>query len=104
MKKKFTSKSAFFNPGVLIGLGLCLIAVVLALLGFGFYPSQSAVAQPPAPRAQKSNIIVVHSIHNDVSPPLRDMPIGRSPEAKSEPHEENPNMPHRHRDGADHQV
>ena len=74
-----------------------MIGLVLALLGFGFYPNRSAVAQPPARKAQKSNIIVVHSIHNDLSPPLRDMPIIWSPEAKSELDGTNENLkiPHR---------
>src|SRR5262245_6040336 len=35
MKKKSTSKSAFFNPRVLIGLCIVLVGVVLALLGSG---------------------------------------------------------------------
>jgi hypothetical protein len=37
MKKKSTSKSAFFNLRVLIGLFVFLAGVFLALLSFGFF-------------------------------------------------------------------
>src|SRR5215831_17923634 len=37
MKKKTTSKSAFFNPRVLIGLGIVLVGVVLALAQLGVF-------------------------------------------------------------------
>src|SRR2546430_14958673 len=47
MKKFSASQSAFFNPRVLIGLAFCLIGLVLAMLAFGLYPSQSALAQGP---------------------------------------------------------
>src|SRR5207247_403073 len=41
MKKKSTSRSAFFNPRVLIGLGVVLAGVFLALLGSGVFSSQA---------------------------------------------------------------
>ena len=47
MKKKSTSKSAFFNPRFLIGFIFCLAGAFLALLGFGLYPGGSALAQGP---------------------------------------------------------
>ena len=47
MKKKSSSKSAFFNPRFLIGFIFCLAGVFLALLGFGLYPGGSALAQGP---------------------------------------------------------
>ena len=47
MKKKSTSKSAFFNPRFLIGFIFCLAGVFVALLGFGLYPGGSALAQGP---------------------------------------------------------
>ena len=89
------------NPRTLIDSSSCLITIVLAMLGFGFYPSLSAVAQ--LPKAQESNIIVVNSNHNDVSPPLRDMPIKWPPQAQSKEDEasEIPTIPYRQRDGAD---
>src|SRR5207302_4397398 len=47
MKKKSSSKSAFFNPRFLIGFIFCLAGVFQALLGFGLYPGGSALAQGP---------------------------------------------------------
>ena len=42
MKKKSVSKSAFFNPRALIGFGLCVVGVFLALLGFGTFSKAAA--------------------------------------------------------------
>src|SRR6266436_6082748 len=44
MKRKLVSKSAFFNPRFLTGLGLCSIGVFLALLVFA-RPNQSVEQQ-----------------------------------------------------------
>ena len=45
MKTKPASKSAFFNPRVLIGLAFCSIGLLLALLAFALYPGGTALAQ-----------------------------------------------------------
>ena len=47
MKKKPSSKSAFFNPRVLTGLASCSIGLLLALLAFALYPCGNALAQGP---------------------------------------------------------
>ena len=47
MKKKAASKSAFFNPRVLIALAFCSIGLLLALLAFALYPGGNALAQGP---------------------------------------------------------
>jgi hypothetical protein len=47
MKKKPASKSAFFNPRVLISFVFCAIGVLLALLAFALYPGGNALAQSP---------------------------------------------------------
>src|ERR1700680_5036984 len=102
MKKKSSSKSAFFNPRALIGFGLCLIGLLLALLAYTAYPGASLLAQKPGqqmtqqpgwqPRWQ-----VITSSYNDVSPPLRDLallpllPSGGEHEAH-----ENPKIPINH--------
>src|SRR6267143_1623793 len=52
MKKKFASRSTFFNPRVLIGLVLFVASVFLALLGHGI--SSSVEARPPN-QAQRGN-------------------------------------------------
>ena len=46
MKKKPVSKSAFFNPRVLIGLAFCSIGLLLALVAFALYPGGNALAAP----------------------------------------------------------
>src|SRR6185436_19164709 len=45
MKKKLASKSAFFNPRVLITLALCASGALLALLAFALYPGGNALAK-----------------------------------------------------------
>ena len=47
MKKKSSSKSAFFNPRALIGFGLCLLGLLLGLLAYTAYPGASLLAQKP---------------------------------------------------------
>ena len=47
MKKKFNSKSAFFNLRVLLGFFLCLGGAFLALMAFSLYSAPSALAQKP---------------------------------------------------------
>ena len=49
MKKKPASKSAFFNPRVLIGFSFCLLGLVLALLAFAAYPGGNAFARQDQP-------------------------------------------------------
>src|SRR5881392_2126228 len=45
MKKKPASKSAFFNPRVLISLAFCFVGVLLALVTFALYPGGNVRAQ-----------------------------------------------------------
>jgi len=45
MKKKSASKSAFFNLRVLIGLGIGLAGISLALLGLDAFPAYRAPVQ-----------------------------------------------------------
>src|SRR6516225_6528938 len=61
MKKKSTSRSAFFNVRVLIGVGVLLLGVFLALAGLGTF---SAVAVPPrsAQAQQKHKIINIQGL------------------------------------------
>ena len=94
MKKKPASRSAFFNLRVLIASVLCLFGVFVALIGFGLYPGAPLVAQPSQQQTQQwqPHWIVVHSSHNDVSAPLRDMATWPLPPARTGEHEgpENP--------------
>src|SRR5215471_1057922 len=95
MKKKSARKSAFFNPRALIGLGLCLIGLLLALLAYTSYPGASLLAHEssqPAPQqeAWQPHWEVIPDSHHDLSPPLRDLAL--LPMAPSSEHEgpENP--------------
>ena len=102
MKKKSTSKSAFLNLRVLIGLFMVLAAVFLALLGLGTFSNASAQANPAANAQQGvGQMIVIPAVHSDLSPPLRDQPVVW-PEAgeKREPHV-HPKIPIRHHDRPD---
>jgi hypothetical protein len=89
MKKKSTSKSAFINLRVLIASVFCLLAVFVALAGFGLYPRASLLAQPSQPPTQQwqPNWVVVHSSHNDVSAPLREMATWSLAPARGGEHE-----------------
>src|SRR5438874_3811153 len=57
MKKKSTSRSAFFNLRVLIGLFVFLTGVFLALVSVGFFPS--AKAQSPKGGKVNANAVAV---------------------------------------------
>ena len=77
MKKEHHSRSGFFNPRVLISFSFCLIGVVLALLGFGLYPSRSAQAQAPVqPEHRGIYQGLSPVVYFDISPPLRDIVPG----------------------------
>ena len=101
MKKNSPSKSAFFVPRLLVGFALCLAAAFLALLALGFLSGGSVSAQGPNQNQSAGEPQVIASYHNDVSPPVRDIP-GWKGESKP-PHEanENPKIPYRHHDSAD---
>jgi len=102
MKKKSTSKCAFLNPRVLIGLFMVLAAVFLALLGFGTLSNASAQANLAANAQQGvGQMIVIPAVHSDLSPPLRDQPVEWPPaREKREPHI-HPRIPIRHYDRPD---
>ena len=54
MKKKFASKSAFFNPRVLLGFFLCLAGGFTALIALSMYSAPSALAQRPKQAAKSA--------------------------------------------------
>ena len=90
MKKKSTSRSAFFNPRVLIGLILCLTGITLAFFAFS-----KASAQPGDPQLpiQAQNRGLSQLVHFDISPPLRDikpLPSGPCPLRDDEDRETGP--------------
>lgn len=100
MKITSSSQSAFVRLRLLLSFLLCSAGALLALLASGLFGGNSLSAQ--APSAQANSVAVGRSYHNDVSPPLRNLPAWSAADAKSE-HEanENPKVPHRHQDTAD---
>src|SRR4029077_9059756 len=108
MKKKSTSKSAFFNLRVLIASVLCLFGVFVALVPSGVFSNASAQtnatqAQAQEPKAQQpGQMIVIPASHADASRPLREQLLEWPPREKlSEEHQANLNLkiPHKHQDG-----
>jgi hypothetical protein len=102
MKKKSTSKSAFLNLRVLIGLLVVLAGVLLALLGLGTFSSASAQTNV-GPNAQQGvgQMRVIPAVHSDLSPPLRDVPaVWPQAGEKREAHF-HPRIPIRHHDRPD---
>src|SRR5437773_11743651 len=102
MKKVSARKSAFVLSR-LLACGLCLVSLFLALLAIiGSFGTKS-LAQG-AGNTSGSSVWVGASYHNDVSPPLREMPASseydfrRGGEREAN---ENPKIPYRHIDSVD---
>ncbi|PYK71564.1 MAG: hypothetical protein DME44_07465, partial [Verrucomicrobia bacterium] len=95
MKKCSNSR---FNRRSLLGFVPFSAGFVLALISLTAYTPLSAQSPSGAANGNKSG----SSYRNDVSPPLRAMPPWSEADRKEE-HEanENPKIPHRHRDEAD---
>src|SRR5438309_737072 len=70
MKKKSPSRSAFFNPRVLVGFVLCLAGATIAFFAFSKASAQPGKLQLPI-QAQYRGVLPV--VKFDISPPLRDM-------------------------------
>ena len=103
MKKKSTSKSAFFNLRVLLGLVLALAGVCIALLGFGAFSNAAAQAnatQEPTTQ-QFGETTVISAWHSDLSRPLREQPLIWPPAEAEHEANLNPQIPHQHQDGPD---
>ena len=77
MKKKPASKSAFFNPRVLISFAFCAIGVLLALLAFALYPGGNALA--------RQNQSAVPALAQDSAPVLEGRLTEEQPSAPTIP-------------------
>jgi len=89
MKKMFSTRSAFFNPRVLISFSCCVLGLVLAVVAFTLSGSSSALAQPKndSPSMGKADVIkMVGPVSQDRN--LRDLPEI----AQTEDEEEGPLM------------
>src|SRR5947207_2857767 len=97
MKKVAPRKSAFSLSRLLAWL-LCLISVFLVLLGINGPLGTKSLAQGSG--STSGNFVqVVASYHNDVSPPLREMPSWNESDLRrgtDREANENPKVPYRH--------
>jgi hypothetical protein len=78
MKKKSASRSAFFNPRVLISFAFCAIGVLLALLAFALYPGGNAFArqnQSAAPAVAQDSAPVLEGGLTEEQPSAPTIPI-----------------------------
>src|SRR5882762_8469702 len=97
MKKTTVRKSAFSLSRLLACL-LCLISLFLALLALSGSFGTKSLAQG-AGNTNNSFVWVGASYHNDVSPPLRDMPTWNESDLRrgvDREANENPKVPYRH--------
>src|SRR5262245_23008002 len=80
MKNKSTSQRFRHSPGqggflnlrVVIGLFIALAGVLLAVLGFGTFSNVSAQPKQEPDGQGAGQMKVIHAVHSDLSPPLRD--------------------------------
>ena len=102
MKKATPWKSAFSIPRLLACL-LCLFGLFLALIAINGPFGTKSLAQG-AGNTSGSSVWVGASYHNDVSPPLRDMPAWSESDLRrggDREANENPKIPYRHIDSFD---
>jgi hypothetical protein len=101
--KKRTSQKFSFSLSRLLACLLCLLGVFLALVAISGPFGTRSLAQGSA-NSSSSSVWVGASYHNDVSPPLREMPatseydFRRGGEREAN---ENPKVPYRHIDSFD---
>src|SRR5207237_10428569 len=96
--KKTTPRNSAFSLWRLLACLLCLLSVLLALLGISGPFGTKSLAQG-AGNAVASYVQVGASYHNDVSPPLREMPAWRETDLRSgveQEADENPKAAYRH--------
>jgi hypothetical protein len=102
MKKTTPKKSAFLILRLLACL-LFLISILLAVVAISGPFGTKSLAQG-AVKTSADSVWVGASYHNDVSPPLRDMPDRTEADSRREGDREankNPKIPYRHIDGPD---
>src|SRR5690242_8688790 len=101
--KKRTSPHSAFSLSRLLACLLCLLSVVLALLGISGSLGTKSLAQGTS-NSGAGSVQVAASYHNDVSPPLRDMPSSSEADLRrggDRDANENPKIPYRHVDSFD---
>jgi Immune inhibitor A-like, MAM domain len=101
--KKVTPRQSAFSLSRLLACLLCLISLFLVLLAISGSFGTRSLAQG-AGNTSGSSVWVGASYHNDVSPPLRDMPPWNESDLRrgvDREANENPKVPYRHIDSFD---
>src|ERR1700757_3300760 len=101
--KKTTPRKSAFSLSRLLACLLCLISLFLALLAISGSFGAKSLAQGTG-NPSGSSVWVGASYHNDVSPPLREMPTSNESDLKrgvDREANENPKVPYRHVDSFD---
>src|SRR5437016_6016467 len=101
--KKTTPRNSAFSLSRLLACLLCLLSLLLALLGISGPFGTKSLAQG-AGNAVANSVQVGASYHNDVSPPLREMPAWNESDLRrggEREANENPKVPYRHVDSFD---
>src|SRR5207253_10466681 len=101
--KKTTPRNSAFSLSRLLACLLCLLSLLLALLGISGPFGTKSLAQG-AGNAGANSVQVSASYHNDVSPPLREMPAWNESDLRrggEREANENPKVPYRHIDSFD---
>src|SRR5213592_2658464 len=101
--KKSTPRKSAFSVSRLLACLLCLLGFFLALLGISGPLGTKSLAQG-AGNAGANSVQVSASYHNDVSPPLREMPAWNESDLRrggERDANENPEVPYRHIDSFD---
>jgi hypothetical protein len=100
--KKATPRKSGFSLSRLLACLLCLLSLILALLAFSGPFGTKSLAQGGT--AGADSVQVGASYHNDVSPPLREMPAWNEADLRrgvDRDANENPKVPYRHIDSFD---
>ncbi len=101
--KKVTPRKSAFSLSRLLACLSCLLGLFLALLGISGSFGTKSLAQGPG-NTSDSSVWVGASYHNDVSPPLREMPPWNESDLRrgvDREANENPKVPYRHVDSFD---
>ena len=101
--KKTTPRKSAFSLSRLLACLLCLLSLILALLAISGSFGTKSLAQAPG-NTNGSSVWVGASYHNDISPPLREMPASSEADLRrgvDREANENPKIPYRHVDSFD---
>ena len=101
--KKVTPRKSAFSLSRLLACLFCLIGFLLVLLGISGPLGTKSLAQG-AGKADGGSVQVGASYHNDISPPLREMPPWNESDLRrggDREANENPKVPYRHVDSFD---